>query len=232
MNWTPILTIVIVIAIIAVAAIVLVNKIKSLANSQLFSTAKDVANAFHEMKNMSDEGAFEEPKSVGGATQVFLSKIKKDFPQYHNDDAESEIKSVLQSYLYYKYGESDKFDSSLINPEVFRDLKKEYKESISAIKFNSIAIYGYEKSKEYATILYKCSVGFNMSDRRIETRFSIKYTNQLSEHSIASAGMKCPNCGAALSTTEQGNCPYCGVRVIKDTIMNWAITDIQPDYKI
>ena len=194
----------------------------------LFNNVKEATSS---IKQMQEDGTFEEPKSVGGATQVYLKKVLNDFPQFHNDDAQSEIKQVIENYLYYRYGKDESFNTELVNQNLFQDLKKASSGTIENIKFNGIAIYGYLKSREYATIDYKCSVGFDLDGKRKETRYAVKYTNQLSDHEIASVGMKCPNCGAPIGTNDL-QCPYCGAKIIKDTIMNWAVTQIEQEYSI
>lgn len=225
---------IIIAAIIVVIIIVITNMIKRIhrkITTNVISPIRDIVNGINQVRTSVDNGDFEEKKSVGGATSLYLPKIMKDFPQFHKEDAESEVKTVLENYLYYRYGTATEFNTSLVNQNLFKNLTKESSGNVSQMVFNGIAIYAYEKSKEYATILYKVSVGFNIDSKRIETRYSVKYTNQLSEHEIASVGMKCPNCGAPLGETKYVACPYCNAKIIKDTIMNWAVTSIEPDFR-
>ena len=139
------------------------------------------------------------------------------------------MESVLSNYLYYRYGNAKKFESSLVHSKLFADLKKESNGIITNLRFNGIAIYNYEKEDEFATITYKCSVGFDLDGRRNETRWVIKYSNRLRDPDDAILAMKCPNCGAPLGNTRGDACPYCGAKLTRDTTMAWQVIKIDID---
>ena len=101
------------------------------------------------------------------------------------------------------------------------------KQNISDITINKISISNYKKSDEYATIEYQCSVGFNKNAQRVETRYVIKYTLRLTDSSISTKAMTCPNCGATIESTLETHCAYCDAKIIRDTIMSWLFTDIK-----
>lgn len=142
------------------------------------------------------------PKSVSGATRIYLNQIERDFPEFSESEAEREIRGYIEEYVSDKNGRNT--------------------------HINQIAISGYRKAETYATIQYQCSVGFDTSNQsRCETRYCLEYTLKLVEEGVASAAMKCPNCGAALEATDVSKCPYCDVKIIRDTILNWDVTSIK-----
>lgn len=197
------------------------NNINKLKNISGVNSNSEVINSIAEgmMNNV-------EPKSVGGSTKIYLKQIMRDFPDYNNEDAENAIKTFVFEYLEIKYGIKNNFVKSRISDKILLTPEKTGN-NISNIKLNEIAIYRYSKTTNFATITYRCSVGFDNNGNRIETRYEVDYTLQLAEDNIASLSMKCENCGGVLSSTDELVCPYCGAAIIKDTILNWFITEIK-----
>ena len=166
-----------------------------------------------------------EKKSIGGATSTLLPQIEKDFPDFHNPDAEEAIKTFIIEYINIKHGTQQSFQKSKIDKNINYNIQKTASSTISNIIFNRIAIYDYKKTNDYATITYKVSVGFDRNGKRIETRYELDYTLQLKEDEIHTKTMTCDNCGGPLSTIDTV-CPFCSVKIIKDTIMNWVVMRI------
>lgn len=171
-----------------------------------------------------------EPKSIGGATSIYLNKIEKDFPNFNNFDAETEIKGFITEYLDIKFYNKNNFTVNTVDKNILPQIKKEKDCLVSDVFFNKIAIVDYKKIDEYATITYAVSVGFknnkNTTNDRVETRYMVKYTLRLSDNGISSKAVACPNCGASINDTSITICPYCDKKIISDTIMNWIISSI------
>ena len=141
-------------------------------------------------------------KSVSGATDIYLRQITRDFPDYVPSEAEREIREYVNEYVAGQGG--------------------------SNICINRISISGYRKSENYALVQYQCSVGYDRQGKsRCETRYILEYTMKLVEDGVAVFAMKCPNCGAALEKTDVTNCPYCDIKIIRDTILNWEVTSLR-----
>lgn len=168
-----------------------------------------------------------EIKSVGGMTSIYLKKISSDFPDFHSPDAEDDIKTFIVEYLNIVYRNQEGFVKSGINNNLIINLNKRDKSVINNIKFNGISIYGYTKTLDYATITYRVSVGYNTDSGRKEERYELKYTYRLKENNLDTKSMRCSNCGGSLETAVDGVCPYCGTVFVKDTIMNWIVSDIR-----
>ena len=225
----------IIILIIIFAFVKVFKNIKSKVNRKIYE-AKSALRQITRMSGVGSEtealrsiaqGMMDtvEPKSVGGSTSIYLKQIQRDFPDYHNEDAENAIKIFITEYLNIKYGTQQDFTKSKINGKILTNIDK-FGGEIDGIKFNGMAIYKYTKTVNFATVVYKCSVGFNHNGKRVETRYEVDYTLQLANDNIANLSMKCPNCGAAYDNTNNLTCPYCGASIIKDTILNWFITEI------
>lgn len=188
------------------------------------NNAIKLANKLVDMQN---SGELEEvaPKSVGGATSIYIKQINMDFPDYHNPDAEAAVQTFLLEFLDAKYKGVDNFSKSKISDKLRLNIPKE-DGSHSNVKFNGIAIYDYTKTRNFATVGYRCSLGYDLNGRRVETRFNVDYTLQLESEHGSSASIKCKVCGAVLNSNKDSECPYCGAEIIKDTLMSWVITEV------
>ena len=197
------------------------RQIRTQINSALrgYNTLKQFSKAVQEVQNEEPQ-----PKSIGGSTKIYLEKIHKDFPDFHYPDAENAIKTFVNEYIRIRYQNQNNFIKSKIDGNILLDIPQEQKAEISNIVINAVTIYDYVKTRDYATIKYKVSVGFNKNGSRIETRYEVDYTLQLYKDSIAQLSMTCPNCGGIFDKTQDSVCPYCDAPIIKDTVMSWVIT--------
>ena len=183
---------------------------------------KDTQELINAVKEAQEEVT---PKSIGGLTDIYLKNINEDFPNFHNQDAESAIRTLIIEFLNIRYGKQQDFEKSSVNNKLLLNIQKEGLHNISNITINKIAIYDYNKTVDYATINYKCSFGYDLDGKRKEERYSIDYTLQLSNNDSQSA-MVCENCGGVLSVNDKYECPWCGAKIIMDTIMNWNFTEL------
>lgn len=179
-----------------------------------------------ELTHSLQEAELIQPKSVSGATNIYLKQIERDFPYFHNSDAEVAIKNFLTEYIGIKYEGKENFKNSNVDSGILSTIEKETPSDIQNIVFNKISISGYHKSDEYATISYQVSTGFDLHSKRYETRYKVNYTLRLSDNNIATKAVICPNCGATIESTSETKCPYCDTKIIRDTILNWVISSI------
>lgn len=168
-----------------------------------------------------------EIKSVGGSNAMYLPRIQKDFPEFHLSDAELAISAFIDEYLRFKYKNIDKFSESYLDPLLDNTINKLEFANISDIIINKISIFSYIKTEDYATIIFNVSVGYNQDDIRKETRYEVDYTFKLKENNIKSKALSCPNCNGKLPDSSVKVCPYCGAKVIMDTIMSWQFSRIK-----
>ena len=186
--------------------------------SKIHSTAKFITSI------QNDEP---EPLSVGGATDLYLERIRKDFPEYHYLETQFALAGFIHEYLSYKYNHG-KFTESNIDPLLPSIIERDSQNSPAYnIKVNHSSIYDYQKNEEYATVVFLVSVGFTRNEKRIETRYRVHHTFQLTHEGIASKAMTCNHCGASIEDTNIGVCPYCDSKIIRDTIMSWKFSYIK-----
>ena len=168
------------------------------------------------------------PKSVSGATDLYLKQIKAAFPEFHETDAESAINVFMHEYLDIVYGKTSRFEQSNVDDRLLDYLKvNEHRASPYNISINRVAISGFKKSDAYATITYNVSVGYHVDGKRIETRYQINYTFKILDKYMMSEALTCANCGANLESTSTTVCPYCDAKIIRDTIMSWKFSSIK-----
>lgn len=192
---------------------------RAIGLNQYGVNASDLLNA------MNDARTEPEVKSVGGMTNMYLGKIQKEFPNYHNNEVENIIKNTIQEYLEILSGKRSDFSKNV--SERFKTTKGSIQGTITNIKYNSIAIYNYIKASDYATVIYRCSVGYDLNGSRVETRFEVDYSYELASEKNENIGLVCPVCGGKYDSIHDTKCPYCGALVVKDTYMNWFVTNIQ-----
>lgn len=222
-KFMPVIIAIVIIAVIIGVVSSVLKKIRRTVRS-IKSTISDVSNIASTVKMMASEmDDIVEPKSIGGSTSMYLKMIEKDFPDYHNPDAENAIRTFLTEYTNIRHGSQNEFKTSKVNDKVLINVNKGTSGRISNLIFNKIAIYDYKKTREYATVTYRCSLGYDLNGKRIETRYEVDYTLQLLDNETATVATKCPNCGGTYSTTDNC-CPYCGAGIIKDTLLTWFIT--------
>lgn len=174
------------------------------------------------------------PKSVTGATDVYLKRIKTDFKNFSQSDAEVDLKDFIREYLSYKYEGTETINLSNVGSEVVSSIERvSYYDYLSDITYNKFAIAGYQKAEDYATIKYQVSVGFDLAETpngdktRIETRFKIDYSLRFrQENSDAVISYICPNCNATIGVADVGECPYCGAKLVMDTLYAWYIASV------
>lgn len=181
--------------------------------------------------NALSEGAkTPEPRSVSGATDVYLKKIMKDFGNFSKNDAEIALEEFIKRYIAAKHtgGSLDGFSN--ISREVKTGLASDSENhTVKNIVFNKITMAGYEKQEEYATINYQISCGYDLDGERVETRYKVSYSLRFTETGEDAVTYVCPNCNAVISSDNTGECSYCGAKIVMDTIYTWYISSITED---
>ena len=163
-------------------------------------------------------------RSTGGATSVYLDKVCSDFKDFHPEDADSDIQTFILELLQLQYEGKANFEKAKVSEKVLLNVNRADKSTLSNIKFNNMAIADYQKSLHSATLKYRASVGFDANRIRQEKLYEIEYTLQLRDDFGEKTFLECKNCGASLEESD-GECKYCGVKHLRDTISNWVITD-------
>lgn len=163
-------------------------------------------------------------RSAGGATSVCLTKVRSDFKDFHPEDADTDIQTFILELLHIKYGGQSGFEKAKVSNKVTFNIESYQKSSISNVKINSMSIADYQKSLNSATLKYRVSIGFDLDGRRNEKLYEVEYTLQLRDEYGEQKFLQCQNCGAPLEEAS-GECNYCGMKHMRDTISNWVVTD-------
>ena len=194
------------------------------------------------------------PKSVAGATKLYMPQIMRDFPEFHFEEMRERAENVLRSYLYSIDRESSSHltegtDELRAELETLIDMyrSEDTKEHFEDIKIHKTEIFKYNKEKGRVSIIFQSAVGFvnyverggkvikGKKDRITQCRYNVEVSYIQDREYIAETGMDghsltCPNCGAPI--TGLGNnriCKYCGTAVTEVFNINvWMFTGVTP----
>lgn len=206
-------------AAILLATVVLIRKILREAGTSV--------SAISEMIQLAkDQPRTVEPKTVFGATSIYLPQVVRDFPDFHNHEAISAVKALIYEYLAIRYEGQQDFKKSQVSTQIITMVDKQSGHTVNNEQVHQVAISKYEKTKEYATITYQASVGYLLDNEPVEERYAVEYTLKLRENDIEQKTLICPQCGGTYESTRQSVCPYCGAGIVRDTIMSWKFTSI------
>lgn len=193
------------------------------------------------------------PKSVSGATSLYLPQIMRDFPEFHLDEMKRRAEGVLRAYLQGIHEE----DSGVLDTvDVTEELKDKLGMKIRAlqndgcherfeqIKIHRTEIHRYRKEKGRTSIVFQSSVGHitylekdgklirGKKDRLTQNRYNVELCyiqDRALVNGMDSVGysMICPNCGGAINILGDKECPYCGSAVKEFNIKVWYFHDVQ-----
>ena len=187
-------------------------------------TASDIAGIIHDAK---EEEQCPEPRTVFGATDLFMNQILKDFPDFHYKEVESSVKIFLYEMLSVKYeGKSSFTDSVVIKGlEKMIDVSPEHSD-VRDETVHKIAISNYVKTKEYNTIVFQAAVGYSVNGKRCEERYKVEYSLLLYEHDVSKKNLTCKQCGGPIASTGVTVCPFCGTGFLWDTKVAWQFSSV------
>lgn len=215
------------------AVFVIVNIIRAIRNWHTKITndllgglsMKDIKNAIQEGQREAESPS---PRTLFGATSIYLPRILKDFPDFHMPEAKNAVGLLLTEYLKIRYGELDDFkDSNVENDLISMVPKAEAAGTVTGVNFHDCAIRNYLKTQEYATITYIATIGYTALGRKLEERYQVDSTLKLSEEGIPKKLLICSQCGGAIDTTAHKFCSYCGSGIVWDTKLSWRFTAVK-----
>lgn len=193
------------------------------------------------------------PKSVSGATSLYLPQIMRDFPEFHLDEMKRRAEGVLRAYLQ---GIHEENPSVLDTVDVTEELKDKLSMKIRAlqndgcherfeqIKIHRTEIHRYRKERGRTSIVFQSAVGHitylekdgklirGKKDRLTQNRYNVELCyiqDRALVEGMDSVGysMICPNCGGAINVLGDKECPYCGSVVKEFNIKVWFFHDVQ-----
>lgn len=191
------------------------------------------------------------PKSVSGATNLYLQQIMRDFPDFHSEEMKERAELVLTTFLQGVDEENCKILS-----EGTRELKEKLEMKIRAlknddshecferIKIHKTAINNYRKEKGRCSIVYQSAVGCihyvekngkvirGYKDRLSQHRYNVEVCyiqdrDLVTDSDDAGFSLICPHCGGAITSLGRTVCPYCDSEVIAYNIHAWSFTNVE-----
>ena len=191
------------------------------------------------------------PKSVSGATSLYLPQINRDFPDFHYVEMKRRAENVLTSYLR----SVDELNVSLLT-EGLNELKDKLKmrinmlqdagktEHFENIKIHRTEISSYRKVRGRCSIIFQTSLQYNYwveqngqvlqgaRDRLHQSRYEVELIyiqdRDLVENTEdAGLAMNCPNCGAPLPKLGAKKCAFCDTPIMEFSIRTWNFSDVQ-----
>ncbi len=244
--------ILIILLVVCVAGFIVYRKVK-----EVTGTVKQYSNAFfgtdnpiEGMKRVEMEGS-NVPKSVSGATNLYLPQIMRDFPEFHLDEMKSRVENVLVSYLR----SIDESDASILT-EGMDELKSELamrinmnrdrgvQENFQRINVHQTEIYQYRKASGRCSVVFQTAVEYlhfvkkdgriveGREDLKTQSKYNIELVYIQDRETVknigeSGLGLNCPNCGAPLESLGAKVCKYCDTPVVEFNIKTWGFASVK-----
>lgn len=194
------------------------------------------------------------PKSVAGATKLYLPQIMRDFPEFHLEEMRERAENVLRSYLYSIDEESsshltegtDELRAEL-DTEIAMRRSEDIREHFENIKIHRTEIFKYNKERGRVSIVFQSALSFvnyvergdrvirGKRDQLTQSRYNVEVSYIQDRQYIAETGMdghslSCPGCGAPITGLgKERICKYCGTAVTEVFNINvWMFTGVTP----
>ncbi len=191
------------------------------------------------------------PKSISGATSIYLPRIVKDFPEFHYEEMKNRAENVLVGFLQ----SIDSKDVSRLTESTTSELREklsmridalnneEAEEHFQNIKIHRTEIKIYRKLKGRCSILFQSAVQYNhfkerdgkviegKKDRWEQSRYNIEMIyiqdrDVIENQTDSGLAMNCPNCGAPLPKLGAKKCLYCDTPIMEFNIRIWNFSDV------
>ena len=178
-------------------------------------------------------GAVERPKirSLSSAGDLFLDRIKRDFPEYNpamvlnrvKKDARIYLQSAKEGHTLFREGVSDSFRERLAY-SLPTDVK-------GGIEVYNAALSDYDDRGRDRILVFQAAAEY--LDSRYALRpvtLTLKYIAAYDGNVDGEVrGFNCPNCGAPLPIVGSKICHYCGTGIKSSAGLGWILTDVAMD---
>lgn len=221
--------------IITITIIILIIQLKAR------SFLKDIFNttSFKEALEKSDIEASEVPKSVSSMDNLYLSRLKNDFPDLNVNELKSNCERVIIDTLNAIENKDKEcmLSSEKINSYIKTKIDdlKDNNVIYDHIKIHKTVICKYERNDSIATLELASSLEYfykknNEVGKKVQTRFKCEYIYIIDSEKVGNVkalGLNCPNCGAPIKTLGHKYCEYCSTGIIDIVKKNWIINNIR-----
>lgn len=191
------------------------------------------------------------PKSLSSATNLYLPKIVKDFPEFDYDEMKARAENVLVSFL-----RSIDEDNPELLSEGLNELKDKLSMRIEMLRqegrreyFRGIAVHRteirlYRKMKGRCSVVFQSSVEYThyikkdgraergREDLKEQAKYDIEVSyiqdrEQVENLQDAGKALNCPNCGAPLPGLGAKKCVYCDSPIVEFNIRTWNFSNVK-----
>ena len=178
-------------------------------------------------------GAVERPKirSLSSMGDLFLDRIKRDFPEYNpamvlnrvKKDARIYLQSAKEGHTLFREGVSDSFRERLAY-SLPPDVK-------GGIEVYNAALSDYDDRGRDRILVFQAAAEYlDSSDALRPVRLTLKYIAAYDGNVDGEVrGFNCPNCGAPLPIVGSKICHYCGTGIKSSAGLGWILTDVAMD---
>lgn len=178
-------------------------------------------------------GVVERPKirSLSSAGDLFLDRIKRDFPEYNpamvlnrvKKDARIYLQSAKEGHTLFREGVSDSFREHLAY-SLPTDVK-------GGIEVYNAALSDYDDRGRDRILVFQAAAEYlDSRDALRPVRLTLKYIAAYDGNVDGEVrGFNCPNCGAPLPIVGSKICHYCGTGIKSSAGLGWILTDVAMD---
>lgn len=178
-------------------------------------------------------GSVERPKirSLSSAGDLFLDRIKRDFPEYSpamvlnrvKKDARIYLQSAKEGHTLFREGVSDSFRERLAY-SLPTDVK-------GGIEVYNAALSDYDDRGRDRILVFQAAAEYlDSRDALRPVRLTLKYIAAYDGNVDGEVrGFNCPNCGAPLPIVGSKICHYCGTGIKSSAGLGWILTDVAMD---
>lgn len=178
-------------------------------------------------------GAVERPKirSLSSAGDLFLDRIKRDFPEYNpamvlnrvKKDARIYLQSAKEGHTLFREGVSDSFRERLAY-SLPTDVN-------GGIEVYNAALSDYDDRGRDRILVFQAAAEYlDSRDALRPVRLTLKYIAAYDGNVDGEVrGFNCPNCGAPLPIVGSKICHYCGTGIKSSAGLGWILTDVAMD---
>lgn len=185
------------------------------------------------LSDLKSTGAVERPKirSLSSAGDLFLDRIKRDFPEYNpamvlnrvKKDARIYLQSAKEGHTLFREGVSDSFRERLAY-SLPTDVK-------GGIEVYNAALSDYDDRGRDRILVFQAAAEYlDSRDALRPVRLTLKYIAAYDGNVDGEVrGFNCPNCGAPLPIVGSKICHYCGTGIKSSAGLGWILTDVAMD---
>lgn len=167
----------------------------------------------------------EEPKSLSSMDSIYLTQIKKDFPDINIDEMKAEAeKVILDCFNSVERKNSSLFEGKLKSfvEEMINDYgDKEVR--FDNFRFHNTVVSKYVKTGGVATISFGSSFEYCLiydgKDVKTQDRARVEFIYVIDANQVPaemkSLNLHCPNCNSPITDLGHKTCSYCGTSIVE-----------------